>query len=607
MHSDRRCSKQKVDLKYTLKVFWSFVRKYRWLFYGIIFMMFLNELVHFFDNFLFKYLIDKATLFNKGQIDITTFSSVVLIALGVYLGVKLVGAVIWFFTFKFINRLESKVMNDIENKSFWHIINLSYRFHINKRTGSLISKFTRGVSKVESFTDAVIFNFAPSIFRLILSFGVVFYLDIPTAIALMIMCVVFVLMGIIATSLQRVSQDQANDSEDELKHNLSDVFINIETVKYFAKEELTHNYFSRLSQKLKDARRHFWDYFSWYFALEAIIFAFGFVAIFYLSFSSFRAGKIGLGDITLIYTAVLTLIPQLFSLMHGYRNFIRSSVDVSDLFAMFKEENEVKDVEKAPGLKVGSGEIEFNDVCFSYPRGWIKKRLDQDVLIRNFSLFIHQNTKVAIVGPSGSGKTTIVKLLYRLFDLNSGEIKIDGQDISHVTQESLRDSMSIVPQEPLLFNNTIYFNVAYAHPKASEKEVWKAIKMARLDTLINRLPQKEKTEIGERGVKLSGGEKQRISIARALLANKKILVLDEATSSLDSETEREIQKDLDVLMLNRTTIMIAHRLSTIMNADLIVVLDQGKVVEMGTHQQLLKLKKGLYRRLWEIQQGLRER
>jgi len=599
----RKASSEKPNLKYTLKVFWGFVKKYQWVFYLIVLFMFLNELVHFFDNFLFKYLVDKSTLFSQGTLDATLFTKLIITALIVYLAVKLFGALLWFYTFKFVNKLEASVMNDIEKRSFWHIITLSYRFHINKRTGSLISKFTRGVSKVESFTDAVVFNFIPSVFRLALSFGVIFYLDVYTAIALVVMCLAFMVMGVIFTSWQKIPQEEANDREDDLKHNLSDIFINVETVKYFAKEKTTYHFFERLSQRLKESRRKFWDRFSWYFAMENIIFGIGFSAIFYLSFHSFKMGRIGLGDITLIYTAVLTLVPQLFSLMHGYRNFVRSSVDVSDLFQMYKEENEVKDVEEAPELQVSQGEIEFSDVCFTYPKEWGKRDNEHDAVIRNFSLYVPQNSKIALVGPSGSGKTTVVKLLYRLFDLDSGQIKIDGQDISKVGQESLRDSMSIVPQEPLLFNNTIYFNVAYANPSASEKEVWKAMKMARLDLLINRLPKKDKTIIGERGVKLSGGEKQRISIARALLANKRILVLDEATSALDSETEREIQKDLDRLMENRTTLMIAHRLSTIMNADLIVVLDEGKVVEIGNHDQLLALKDGLYRKLWRIQQG----
>jgi len=220
-------------------------------------------------------------------------------------------------------------------------------------------------------------------------------------------------------------------------------------------------------------------------------------------------------------------------------------------------------------------------------------------------LEIKKNTKVALVGPSGGGKSTVVRLLYRLFDLDSGYISIDGQDISAVTQKSLRSSMSVVPQEPILFDNSIYFNIAYANPQASKNEVWQAIRFAKLDKLINSLPKKEKTIVGERGVKLSGGEKQRVSIARAILANKKILVLDEATSALDSETEREIQGYLQKLMEGRTTIIIAHRLSTVMKADKIVVIDEGKIVEQGSHRELTRKRSGLYKKLWELQQGCR--
>jgi len=214
-----------------------------------------------------------------------------------------------------------------------------------------------------------------------------------------------------------------------------------------------------------------------------------------------------------------------------------------------------------------------------------------------------KDQKVALVGPSGGGKTTVIKLLYRLFDIDEGKIIIDDQDISLVTQKSLRQSLSVVTQEPLLFDNTLYFNIAYANPTATKKQVWKAIRFAQLDKFIARLPYKENTVVGERGVKLSGGEKQRVSIARALLANKKILVLDEATSALDSETEKDIQKALVKLMNNRTSIIIAHRLSTIMKADIIVVMDKGKIVEVGSHKELANKRGGLYKRLWDLQQG----
>jgi len=491
-------------------------------------------------------------------------------------------------------------MSDIEKSSFWHIINLSFRFHSDKRTGSIISQFTRGVSRVESFVDAFVFNFLPVLFRLLLSISVISYFDTTTALALVVMALLYIFFGVLITNKQKIPQAIANYREDVLKQNLSDVFLNIDTVKYFAKEKRTLNYFSKLSYHLKKSRLRFWHYFSWHSAIQTIVIGLGMGAVFYFSFNSYLDGKITLGSITLIYAAVWKLLPQLFGLIHGYREYIRSSVDVDALFAMFKEENEIKDIPQAKRLKVKDGKIKFEKVSFTYPS---KEKKDALLILNNFDLKIKKRTKVALVGPSGSGKTTVIKLLYRLYDLNEGKIKIDDQDISQVTQESLRNSMSVVPQEPLLFDNTIFFNIAYASPYATKKQVWKAIKFAQLDKFIERLPYKEKTIVGERGVKLSGGEKQRVSIARAILANKKILILDEATSSLDSGTEKEIQKDLEKLMKNRTSVIIAHRLSTIMKADIIVVMDKGKIKEIGSHKELKNKSRGLYQRLWKLQQG----
>ena len=244
-------------------------------------------------------------------------------------------------------------------------------------------------------------------------------------------------------------------------------------------------------------------------------------------------------------------------------------------------------------MTIKSGEIEFKNVFFSYGN---KKILD------DFSLKIPEDKKIAFVGQSGSGKSTLVRLLYRLYDVNSGEILIDGKDIREFKQESLRGEMSIVPQDCILFDDTIYNNILFSNPSASKSEVMKAIKFAQLDKVIDQLPEKEDTIVGERGVKLSGGEKQRVSIARALLADKKILVLDEATSALDSETEYEIQKSLIDLMKGRTSIIIAHRLSTIMTADKIVVLKGGKIVQQGKHSELIE-QPGEYRKLWNLQKG----
>lgn len=300
-----------------------------------------------------------------------------------------------------------------------------------------------------------------------------------------------------------------------------------------------------------------------------------------------------IGDLIFIFTLFTNFFGPLFGFVQGMRNFYRAMADFEALFYYRKIKNAIPDKENAKTLKVKKGIIEFNKVSFSYKRRKI---------VPYFNLKIKQNEKVALIGPSGGGKSTLVKLLYRLYDLDDGKITIDGKDITSFKQESLRSELSIVPQECILFDDTIYNNIAFSNPQATREQVMKAIKFAQLDKIILNFPDKEHTIVGERGVKLSGGEKQRVSIARALLADKKILVLDEATSALDSATEHEIQKDLEKLMRGRTSIMIAHRLSTIMKADTIIVLDKGKIIQKGSHKQLIK-QKGLYKKLWNLQKG----
>lgn len=602
MVGDKYLKKYDVDTKYNLRTLWKFLKRYKHYVWLLFILIFFIEAISFFDNFLFKWLVDYATFFNDGKIGAEEFLSILLlITLGLFVGLKGIGnAVLRFLKIHLINRLDGKVLSDMERKSFFHMLNLSYKYHINKKTGSIISQFTRGVNKTEDLIDVFVFSFVGVSFRILFSLSAFLYFDLVSGIVLFFTIVIFVTLGVLILHRQRAPQSDANFKEDMLKQNLSDVFQNIDTVKYFGKEKRTYNYFSNLSLKLKRARIKFWDYYRWFELGQTLVIAIGTAAIVYSSFSSFISGNLTLGSVTLIYAALWKLLPSLFHLMNGYRHFILANVDVAALYETFKEENDVVDAPRAKKIKIPSGEIKFESVSFTYPRK-VKKDISQ-AMLKNFNLHIKKNTKIALVGPSGSGKTTIVRLLYRLFDLDEGKILIDNQDISKVTQESLRNSMSIVPQEVLLFDNTIYFNIAYANPKASRRQVWKAIRFAQLDRLIKQLPYGEKTIVGERGVKLSGGEKQRVSIARALLADKKILILDEATSALDSETEREIQRDFEKLMKGRTTIIIAHRLSTIMKADLIIVMQEGKIKEVGTHKQLKK-HSGLYNRLWQLQQG----
>jgi len=321
----------------------------------------------------------------------------------------------------------------------------------------------------------------------------------------------------------------------------------------------------------------------------------GIAGVFLLFIPAFGVvqGTMSIGTLTLIYTATSRVIGQLYNFVWAIRGFYRHMAAFESLFQYAKEKNEVQDKPGAKDPMIAQGRMHFKNVWFKYHDSW---------LFKDFTLSISQGKKVAIVGPSGSGKSTLIKLLYRLYDVNQGEVLLDDHDVRDFKKDALRSQMSIVPQEAILFDDSIYNNIAFSNQKATRKEVMKAIRLAQLDAIVQAFPQKENTIVGERGVKLSGGEKQRVSIARAILANKKILVLDEATSSLDSRTEFDIQQALDVLLAGKTSIIIAHRLSTIMKADMIVVMDKGKIVQAGTHNELIA-REGLYKSLWNLQKG----
>jgi ATP-binding cassette subfamily B protein len=326
---------------------------------------------------------------------------------------------------------------------------------------------------------------------------------------------------------------------------------------------------------------------------QGVILGSAMALLIYVTLTRFLAGEMTLGTITFIYTAYGGLVFHMFNFVGGLRNFYRAMADFQELFEYSKYTNEIKDKPDAKPLIIRKGTVEFKDINFSFGRRKI---------FNNFNLKIKENEKVALVGHSGCGKTTLLKLLKRFYDVDSGEILIDGKNIKDFKQSSVRNQTGIVPQECILFDDTLYNNIKFSNPLAPREKVEEAIRFAQLDKIIKHFPEREKTIVGERGVRLSGGEKQRVSIARSILANKKILILDEATSALDSETESEIQKDLQELLKGRTSIIIAHRLSTIMNADRIIVMKHGNIVQEGTHGQLIN-QQGEYKKLWNLQKG----
>lgn len=586
--------KKKIDWKYNLSEYWGALSRYKGLLALLLLSVVLIELMQIVPNFLFKELVDRATLFGDGNLDVGDFA-VFLIGLGL---LYLLSNVVQMFGFWSRNFLDSTIqpamMKDLKMKYFSHIVSLDEKFHSTHKTGSLISRMTRGISSVNKIGDAFIYNFISPFVQLVIVGISVAYFDPVASLVIVLLILVFVVYSYFYQKRQTQLKVESNDAEDKEKAVIADIFTNINSVRYFGKESYIFRYFGKLAENTRQTTFRFWRSYSWLTAGQVFIISAGTVVLLAFPLYRFLKGAVTIGEVVFIYTTYRNLLGPIWGFVHGMQHFQQSVIDFQDLFSYGKIEKDIKDKRGAVDLKIRRGEIEFRDIDFSYTS---KRKNFED-----FDLIIPAKKKVAFVGHSGCGKSTLVNLLYRFYDVEKGAVLIDGVDIRDVRQTSLRNEMSIVPQECVLFDDTIWNNIKFSRPGAKLEEIWDAIRFAQLDKIINEMPEKEKTIVGERGVRLSGGEKQRVSIARAILADKKILVLDEATSALDSETEAGIQEALLKLMKGRTSIVIAHRLSTIMHSDLIVVMKKGKIVEMGSHSDLLA-KKGEYARLWKLQKG----
>jgi len=583
----------KIEFKKNLKIIYDLSLKYKWMAIFLIVMIILLEGVRLAEKYLYKIIIDKSTEFIGGTLILESFLPTLILIAVIFLGMRLFDTVGNWFKVHYVIKFEIEVLTDLKVKFFNHIIGLSHKFHSDHKTGSLISILSRGTRAIEHLYDFLIWNLAPVIINFIIVGGTLIYFDPTSAIITLIIFVVFLTYSFFILENQKKLNVLANKAEDAEKANISDMLTNVETIKFFGKEDKVKRIFHKVANTTKDAFARHWNTFRWFDAGHVFIIGIGFFFIFFFAMQKIISGDMTIGTLVFIYAIYGNVIFPLFRFVHGVRGFYRSMADFQELFEYDKVRNDIEDKTNAKTCKLKKGTIEFRNINFAY----VKKNL-----FENFNLKIKSGEKVALVGHSGCGKTTLIKLLYRLYDVQKGKILVDGKDIKEYKQESLRSEMSVVPQECILFDDTVYNNIKFSHPSATREEVLEAIKFAQLDTIINDFPQKEKTIVGERGIKLSGGEKQRVSIARAVLANKKVLVLDEATSSLDSETEYEIQKALEDLLKGKTAIMIAHRLSTIMNSDRIIVMDKGKIVQMGKHKNLIK-QKGQYKKLWNLQKG----
>jgi len=587
--------KKKIKYKETFKELWLFARNYKRYLFPVILTSIILNVLYLVDSFIFKEIVKNIELYLQKSIIKIVFIKSLMIILFIYISYNIFKIIVAWLDIHFINRFDNNIMTDIRKKYFSHILQLDNQFHSNHKTGTLISRLTRVANSVESSFDTIIYQFLPFFLKLLIFIPVIFQIGKIEVLLIILFIIIFLLYSFHFITQFNIGKKHVNKLVDKENAIVSDVFTNIDSVKYFAKENYILKKYYNIVGKVKKQRLKIWEIWKNVVIGQYLILIIFIAAIFYVSISRFLNEELMLADIVFLYTIIISLIQPLFGFHWAVRKFTNSLVDIQSLFDYGKQENRIKDKKNAKDIIIKQGQIEFKNIDFDYSD-------DKRKVFRNFNLDIKAGETVALVGQSGCGKSTLIKLLYRFHDLNKGKILIDNQNIANVKKGSLRDNLSIVPQEAILFDDTIFNNIKFSRPEATDKDVWQAIKYAELSEFVKSLKKKEKTIVGERGIKLSGGQKQRVSIARAILADKKILLLDEATSALDTETEMKIQKSLEYLIKNRTSIVIAHRLSTIMRADKIIVMKEGKILQIGKHNELIKIE-GEYKKLWDLQKS----
>jgi ATP-binding cassette subfamily B protein len=491
-------------------------------------------------------------------------------------------------------RVTERAMRRVGLKVFKHLHKLDLDFHLNRQTGGLSRDIERGTTGISFLMRFMVFNIGPTLIEIVMVVGILFYnYGFSFAVIILSSVITYVTFSIKATDWRTKYVREVNFADSSTNSRAVDSLLNYETVKYFNNEGYEAERYDKDLAEWESARRK--NRLS-LFALnggQAFIIAAAMTSMMALAAFGVADGSMTIGDFVLINAFTMQIFMPLNFLGFVYREIRGSLANIENLFALMAKQPSVTDNENVAELKVDKGHISFKNVGFYY-------RKDRSIL-QALSFTILPGQKVAIVGESGAGKSTIVKLLFRFYDASEGNILIDGQDIKTVSQQSLRRAIGIVPQDTVLFNDTIFENVRYGRPDASIKDVENAIDLAHLRQFIDSLPQGSSTRVGERGLKLSGGEKQRVAIARTILKRPPILVFDEATSSLDSQSEKAILNAIAEISQGHTSLVIAHRLSTIVDADKIVVMDKGRIIEHGTHQQLIAMK-GLYNKLWQTQQ-----
>jgi ATP-binding cassette subfamily B protein len=495
-------------------------------------------------------------------------------------------------------KVEQHAVRVVGLGTFRHLHRLSLRFHLERQTGGMSRAIERGIRGVEFLLSFMLFNLVPTLFEILLVSAVLWrFYDARFAAVTFGTIVIYIGYTVTITDWRVKYRREMNERDSEANTKAIDSLLNFETVKYFANEEHEARRFDTALRAYERAAVKSQSTLSLLNIGQGAIIAVGLVAVMLFAGAGVAEGRMTVGDFVLVNTYLIQLYQPLNVLGMVYRNIKQSLTDLEKMFGLLAVRAEIEDRPGAPSLAAPAGEIVFDDVHFRYD--------ERRPILQGVSFRVPPGRTLAIVGPSGSGKSTIARLLFRFYDVEAGAIRIDGQDLREVTQDSLRRTIGVVPQDTVLFNDTIRYNIAYGRPGASEAEIEEAARLARIHDFIAALPDGYRSPVGERGLKLSGGEKQRVAIARVILKDPKILIFDEATSALDTRTEREIQGSLNEVSADRTTVVIAHRLSTVVDADEILVLEAGRVVERGTHP-LLVARGGAYAAMWRRQQEAAE-
>ncbi len=580
-----------VKLKNVLSAFWNSAKPKKWSFFFCVFCILGTSTVAVAAPILYKQFFDIISAAGDK-------SSVAPSLLKIIIEIAILHAAMWLFyraaSFIYV-ALQTEVIARLKQNSYDYLIEHSYSFFVNNFAGSLVQKVNRFARAFETLTDRILWDILPLFTRIFFIIIVVFLINKWIAFIIFIWIIVFLSFSFFFSKWKFKYDVLVAEIDSKTTGYLADTIANQNTIQLFSNQKFESKGYKNITNQQAKATKFSWNLDSIIDAVQSFLaFTIEFL-LFYFTIKYWENGLATVGVFVMLQVYIINLIDQLWGFARIVRNIYQSYADAKELVEILLLPHEIEDIPEAKELSVNRGEIKFENLNFNFN--------ETRKVLEDINLTIKPGEKVALIGPSGAGKTTFVRLLLRLYSPTSGKILIDGQDIAKTTQKSLRENISMVPQDPILFHRTLAENIAYGKQGAKMSEIETAAKLAHCDDFIANLPYKFETYVGERGIKLSGGERQRVAIARAMLKAAPILVLDEATSSLYSHSEMLIQDALSNLMKDKTTIVIAHRLSTIQKMDRIIVIDNGKIIEQGSHTELLQNENSLYKKLWELQAG----